>query len=285
MPKFAANLHYMFNEVPFLERFAAAAEAGFKAVEAQVPYHWPVDVLAERLQRHDLKMVLIDAKPGDWAGGERGLAAVPGRQEEFRGDLEAAIEYCRALGCDTLHTMAGVLSPGTKREEAEEVFVENLGYAADRLATYGITAVIEAINDGRDVISGGETYTTYGMRGFFLSQTSEAVRIMRRVGHDNLKLHLDVYHMQLMHGNLAETLKQTIGSVKHLQIAGVPGRNEPDVGEINYPYLFDLIDELGYDGWVGCEYRPATTTNAGLGWARAYGIEEKRVMQHAAEPS
>lgn len=272
MPKFAANLHYLFNEVPFLDRFELAAQVGFKGVEFQIPYDWPADVLAERLQRFDLSMVLIDTKPGNWAGGDRGLAAVPGRQDEFRRDLDATITYCRALRCDTVHTIAGVLPDGADRAEAEEVFVENLRHAAERLGEHGIKAVIEPINGGRDLIRGGEAYTTYGMRGFFLNHTRDALRIIGKVNHPNLFLHLDLYHMQLTDGNLAETLRQTISLVRHVQIASVPNRNEPDRGEINYPYLFDLIDELGYDGWIGCEYRPANGTLAGLKWAAPYGI-------------
>lgn len=276
MPKFAANLHYLFNEVPFLARFELAARAGFKGVEFQVPYDWPAEALAEQLQRHQLAMVLLDTKPGNWAGGERGLAAVPGRQEEFRRDLDAAITYCRALHCDTVHTIAGVLPDGADRQEAERVFVENLRHAAERLGEHGVKAVIEPINGGRDLIRGGETYTTYGMRGFFLNHTRDALRIIEKVDHPNLFLHLDLYHMQLTDGNLAETLRQTISLVRHIQIASVPGRNEPDRGEINYPFLFDLIDQLGYDGWVGCEYKPAATTLEGLTWAAPYGIRTDR---------
>jgi len=272
VPKFAANLHYLFNEVPFLDRFNSAAQAGFKAVEFQVPYHWPTDILAELLERHNLTMVLLDTTPGDWNAGERGIAALPGRQDEFRRELENTIRYCRALGCDTVHAIAGVLAEGTSREHAEDVFVENLTYAAQRLGEHGVTAVIEPINGARDLIMGGETYTTYGMRGFFLNHTRDALRIIERVGHPNLRLHLDLYHMQLTDGNLAETLRRTIHLVKHIQIASVPGRNEPDLGEINYRYLFSLIDELGYNGWVGCEYKPLKSTLGGLGWANDYGI-------------
>ncbi len=179
------------------------------------------------------------------------------------------------MGCSTVHTIAGVLRPGTSREAAEDVFVENLKYAAERLGQFGITAVIEPINGGHDLIKGGETYTTLGMRGFFLNHTRDALRIIERVGHDNLRLHLDIYHMQLTDGNLGETLRRTIDLVEHIQIASVPHRAEPDSGEINYPYLFDLIDELGYEGWVGCEYRPRKTTLEGLGWAAKYGISAK----------
>jgi 2-dehydrotetronate isomerase len=284
MPKFAANLHYMFNEAPFLDRFALAAEVGFKGVEFQVPYHWSTSVLAEKLQRNGLEMVLFDTKPGDWDAGERGVAALPGREEEFRRELETTIEYCRALGCGTVHTIAGVLTPGTDRSVAEQVFVENLKYAADRLGQYGVKAVIEPINGGRDLIRGGETYTTYGMKGFFLNHTKDAVRIIEKVGNPNLRLHLDIYHMQLTEGNLAETLRETIDLVQHLQIAGVPGRNEPSVGEINYPYLFDLIDELGYRGWTGCEYKPLNSTLEGLGWAQPYGITATAPVRTSQSP-
>lgn len=272
MPKFAANLHYMFNEMPFLDRFAAAAQAGFKGVEFQVPYGFPAEVLAARLTQNKLSMVLMDTTPGDWDAGERGIAALPGREEEFRHALETTIAYCSALGCDTVHAIAGVVPPGISREAAETTFVDNLRYAADRFAPHGITAVIEPINGGRDLIVGGETYTTYGMRGFFLNHTRDAVRIIEKVGRDNLRLHLDVYHMQLTDGNLAETLQQTMPLLQHIQIAGVPGRNEPDRGEINYPFLFELIDRLGYAGWIGCEYKPLTTTLEGLQWARPYGL-------------
>lgn len=272
MPKFAANLHYMFNEVPFMDRFELAASVGFKGVEFQVPYDYPMNDLAGLLEKHDLAMVLMDTTPGDWNAGERGIAALPGREGEFRGALENTIRYCQALKCSTVHTIAGVLQPGVDRAVAEDVFVANLKYAAERLGQFGITAVIEPINGGRDLIQGGETYTTFGMRGFFLNHTRDALRIIERVGHKNLRLHLDIYHMQLTDGNLSETLRRTIDLVEHIQIASVPHRAEPDFGEINYPYLFDLIDELGYEGWIGCEYRPGKTTLEGLGWAEKYGI-------------
>jgi hydroxypyruvate isomerase len=255
-----------------LDRFAMAAHAGFKAVEFQVPYDWPVEALVERLQHPSLKMVLCDTKPGDWNGGERGIAALPGREQEFRGDLETTVSYCRATGCDCVHAIAGVIKPGENRQAVEDVFVENLRYAAQRLGEHGITAVIEPINGGRDLIRGGEAYTTYGMAGFFLNHVRDALRIIERVNNPNLRLHLDFYHLQLTDGNLAETLRQTIVVIKHIQIAGAPGRNEPDVGEIHYPYLFDLIDKLGYEGWVGCEYKPLRSTREGSGWAKRYGI-------------
>ena len=208
MPKLAANLHYMFDEVPFLDRFAMAAHAGFKAVEFQVPYDWPVEALVERLQQYSLRMVLCDTKPGDWNGGERGIAALPGREEEFRHDLETTVTYCRATGCDCVHAIAGVIKPGESRQAAEDVFVANLRYAAQRLGEHGITAVIEPINGGRDLIRGGEAYTTYGMAGFFLNHVRDALRIIERVNNPNLRLHLDFYHLQLTDGNLAQTLRQ-----------------------------------------------------------------------------
>ncbi len=272
MPKFAANLHYLFTEVAFLERFAAAAEAGFNAVEFQVPYEWPPETLAEHLEASKLKMVLFDAPMGIWSAGDRGLAAVPGREEEFRASMEPTLRYARALQCDTVHIMAGVLADEARREEAERVYIENLRYAAAALEAAGVTAVIEPINKSFGVVQGGAAYTTQGMHGYFLNYSHQARALIERVAHSNLKLHLDCYHMQILEGNLARTLRECLPLIKHIQIAGVPGRHEPDVGEINYPYLFNLLDELGYDGWIGCEYRPRGRTRDGLGWAREFGI-------------
>lgn len=272
MPRFAANLHYLFNEHPFIARFAAARAAGFEAVEFQVPYDHPKEQLAAELDRYGLAMVLIDTPQGDWGKGERGLACLPGREAEFRAGVEQAIAYATALRCTTVHVIAGVLPEGFDRHAAEAVYVENLRFAAARLGEHGIVAVIEPINPGLDLIRGGETYTTLGMKGFFLNRTQDAVRYIEAVGSPNLKLHLDFYHMQLTEGHLADTVRQCQDLIHHLQAAGVPGRHEPSVGEINYPFLFDLLDELGYRGWVGCEYRPATGTLDGLGWAARYGI-------------
>ncbi len=272
MPKFAANLHYLFTEVPFLERFQAAAQAGFKAVEFQVPYDWPPEALADQLQRHQLQMVLFDAPMGNWNAGDRGLAAVPGREEEFRASFEPVLRYARALRCDTVHVMAGVLSDESRRAEAERVYVDNLRYAAEVLQGAGITAVIEPINKSFGVVQGGAAYTTQGMHGYFLNYSHQARAIIERAAHPNLKLHLDCYHMQILEGNLARTIKENLPLLRHLQIAGVPGRHEPNVGEIHYPYVFDLLDELGYDGWIGCEYRPCAGTRQGLAWAHRYGI-------------
>jgi hydroxypyruvate isomerase len=276
MPKFAANLHYLFTEVPFLDRIGAAAEAGFEGVEFQVPYDYPGRELRTRLDAHGLKMVLFDAPMGNWDAGDRGLAAVPGREAEFRAGLPKALEYADALGCELIHVMAGVVRPGIDYKEAERTYVANLRYAADLFRPQGVRAVIEPINRRLGVVSGGPSYTTEGMHGYFLNHTEHARRVIEAVGRENLALHLDVYHMQMLEGNLAETIRANIGKLKHLQIAGVPGRHEPSVGEINYPYLFALLDELGYGGWVGCEYRPIGNTLDGLGWAAGFGIGRRR---------
>ncbi len=276
MPQFAANLHYLFSEVPFLDRFEAAAAAGFKAVEFQVPYDYPAAELSARLRSNALKMVLFDAPMGDWGRGDRGLAAVPGREREFHDSLAKVIEYGNALECETVHLMAGVVGPGEDYKAAGRTYVSNLRHAASMLAGHGIAGVIEPINKKMGIVQNGPSYTTQGMHGYFLNHTDQARRILEEVGSSNLLLHLDFYHMQMLEGHLAETIRENIGLLRHVQIAGVPGRHEPTVGEINYPYLFDLLDELGYDGWVGCEYRPQGDTWLGLSWAAKYGIKRSR---------
>lgn len=272
MPRFAANLHYLFTELPFLDRFHAAAEAGFQAVEFQVPYDYAPRELRTRLDDNGLEMVLFDAPMGNWSAGDRGLAAVPGREAEFRASLSRVVEYGEALDCDTVHLMAGVVGAGQDHAAARRVYIENLRHAAAHLAPYGITAVIEPINRKLGIVQNGPSYTTEGMHGYFLNHTAQARAVIEEVGSDNLLLHLDIYHMQMLEGNLAETLRENLAILRHVQIAGVPGRHEPGVGEINFAFLFDLLDELGYAGWVGCEYRPANGTWAGLGWAQRYGI-------------
>ena len=276
MPQFAANLHYLFSELPFLERFEAAAAAGFNAVEFQVPYDYPAAELTARLRANALQMVLFDAPMGDWDRGDRGLAAVPGREKEFRESLAKVIRYGGALACDTVHLMAGVVGPGQDYKSAERTYISNLRHAASTLAEHGIVGVIEPINKKMGLVQNGPSYTTQGMHGYFLNHTDQARRILEEVGSPNLLLHLDFYHMQMLEGHLAETIRENIGLLRHVQIAGVPGRHEPTIGEINYPYLFDLLDELGYRGWVGCEYRPEGDTWAGLFWAAKYGIQGSR---------
>jgi 2-dehydrotetronate isomerase len=260
MPKFAANLSMMFQEIPnFLDRFDTAAKAGFKGVEFLFPYDHPPEAVAERLKRNNLTLALFNTVPGDWAGGERGLAALPGREQQFRDGVDLAITYAKAAGCKTLHTMAGLWPEGRDKAEGERVYIENLRWAADRVKPHGITAIIEPIN-------------TRDIPGYFLNYTGQACRIIDAVGRDNLQLQLDLYHVQIMEGDLATKMRALAGRYPHVQIAGNPGRHEPDVGEINYPYLFDLFDEIGYGGWIGCEYRPKGETLAGLGWAKRYGI-------------
>lgn len=273
MPRFAANLHYLFNEVPFLERFEAAAMAGFRGVEFQVPYDYPGAELRARLRDHGLEMVLFDAPMGDWNRGDRGLACVPGREAEFRASLDRVVEYAQALDCRTVHVMAGVVGAGQHPADCEPTYVANVRHAARRLSAEGITVVIEPINPKFGVVQGGPSYTTEGMHGYFLNTSTQAMRLLDAIDHPNAWLHLDCYHMQILEGHLAETLRACLPRLKHLQIAGVPGRHEPDVGEIHYPFLFDLLDELGYDGWVGCEYRPKGETLSGLGWGARYGLK------------
>jgi hydroxypyruvate isomerase len=259
VPKFAANLSFIFQEVGFLERFAAAAACGFKAVEYLTPYDHPPEAIAGQLSRHALEQALFNLPPGNWAAGERGIGALAGREQEFRDGVETAITYAKATKCRLLHAMAGVLPAGRDPAEAGRVYLANLRHAADRLATQGLTLVIEPIN-------------TRDIPGYFLSTTSQAMSVIERVDRPNLKLQLDLYHVQIMEGDLAHRIRVLAGHYPHVQIAGNPGRNEPDIGEINYLYLFDLLDELGYVGWIGCEYRPKGETRAGLGWARRYGI-------------
>lgn len=257
MPRFAANLSMMFTEVPFLERFGRAAAAGFEAVEFLFPYEHPPEAIAAELARHGLVQALFNLPPGDFAKGERGLASLPGREAEFRDGLETALRYARATGCRTLHCMAGLLPSEAERAAREALYVDNLRYAARRCAEAGITLVIEPIN-------------TRDIPGYFLNYQAQARRIVETVGEPNLKLQLDLYHCQIMEGDLLTRLQRHLAGVGHLQIAGVPHRHEPDTGEVNYRWLFDEIDALGYDGYIGCEYRPRGATSAGLGWFAPY---------------
>ncbi|HJV25318.1 MAG TPA: 2-oxo-tetronate isomerase [Aromatoleum sp.] len=255
MPKFAANLTMMFNETSFPERFVAAARAGFEAVEFLFPYeHRSADV-ARWLKDNALFNALFNMPPGDWAAGERGLASLPGREEEFRAGVATALEYAKALGTPCLHAMAGLLPAGADRAAHRVVYVENLRYAARALAPHGITLTIEPINP-RD------------MPGYFLTTQAEAHAIREEVGEPNLKVQMDFYHVQVVEGDIATKLRRYVEHVGHIQIASVPARNEPDDGEVNYRYLFRLLDELGYGGWVGCEYRPRGRTEDGLGWLK-----------------
>jgi len=252
MPKLSANLSFLFPELPFLDRFAAARAAGFSAVEFAFAYEHPADQVAAAAKAAGVEVVLMNLPPGDWDAGERGLGALAGREADFQAALDRAILYAEAAGCRRLHAMAGA-GPTAQ----EEIFVKNLAGAATRLADRGIALLIEPIN-------------VIDMPGYFLTLPEQARRIIERIDHPNLFLQLDLYHCQIMRGDLAHRIEAHLPLIGHIQIAGNPGRNEPDVGEINYPYLFDLMDNLGYRDWVGCEYKPAGDTVAGLGWARPY---------------
>lgn len=255
MPRFAANLTMMFNEVPFLQRFGAAAEAGFKAVEFLFPYEHTPEEIARQLKANGLENVLFNMPPGDWAGGERGIACLPGREAEFREGVIKAIGYAKALGTPRLHMMAGLVPAGADRAACRAAYVDNLRHACAEAAKHGIDVLIEPIN-------------TRDMPGYFLNFQADAHAIREEVGAANLKVQMDFYHVQIMEGDIAMKVRRTLPHIGHIQIAGVPGRNEPDTGEVNFPYLFGLLDELGYAGWIGCEYRPAKGTVEGLGWMK-----------------
>lgn len=257
MPKFAANLTMLYNEVDFLDRFAAAAKDGFAGVEFLFPYAYPKDELAARLKEHNLVQALHNLPAGDWAGGERGIACHPDRVEEFRAGVAKGIEYATALGCKQLNCLAGKAPEGVPEAELRRTFVENLRYAAPELAKAGIKLLAEPVNN-RDI------------PGFYLNRSAQAISIMDEVGSDNLYLQYDFYHTQIMEGDLTTTFRRLQSRIAHVQIADNPGRNEPGTGEINYPFIFGMLDAAGYAGWIGCEYKPAAATTAGLGWFAPY---------------
>ncbi len=257
MPKFAANLSFMYQEHAFLERFGAAAKDGFKGVEFLFPYAYQAKDIRARLTEHGLAQALFNGPPGDWEAGERGLASLPGREDEFRRGVGTALEYARVLGNERVHFMAGLIRPGEERARHRASYVRNLDYAARAAAAAGITVVIEPIN-------------TRDIPGYFLNRQDEAHAVCAEVGAGNLKVQMDFYHCQIVEGDLAVKLEKYIAGIGYIQIAGVPGRNEPDTGEINYPYLFERMDQLRYAGWVGCEYRPRGATSAGLGWIKPW---------------
>ena len=259
MPKLAANLSFLFQDIPFLDRFAAAAQVGFRGVEFVSPYDYAPEEIARCLSDAHVEQVLFNLGLGDWEAGERGLAALPGREQAFADSVEMALEYARVSGCVQVHAMAGVPPADTPLSECEAVYIHNVRAAATRLQSHGIRLLIEPIN-------------TRDMPGYFLNTPGQAWHIMAAVGSENLFLQLDLYHCQVMQGDLSHAIETHFDSTSHIQIAGNPHRHEPDVGEIHYPYLFDLIDRLGYGGWIGCEYHPRAGTVAGLGWAKPYGI-------------
>ena len=262
MPRLSANLSYLFTERPFLDRFEAAARWGFQAVEHQFPYtEAPESAIRERLRAHDLRVVLFNLPPGN--EGERGLGGLPGREAEFREGLDLALRYCRATGCPRLHAMWGVPDAETSLAESRATFVSNLREAAPRAAEAGVTLLVEPLNH-RD------------NPGYPLNRQADAHALVAEVGAPNVKVQFDLYHCQIVEGDVAPKLDRWVGgpdsNVGHIQIAGPPDRLEPDAGELNYDWLLARIDALGYAGWVGCEYRPAAGTEAGLGWARRWGI-------------
>ena len=255
MPQFAANLTMLFNESPFIERFAKARQAGFDAVEFLFPYPFTATEIKERLDQNQLKLVLHNLPAGDWDAGERGIACLPERKEEFRKGVAKGIEYAKVLGVNQLNCLAGKAPSGVDQKVLHETFIENLRFAADELQKENIRLLIEPIN-------------TFDIPGFFLSTTQQALDILSEVQSKNLFIQYDIYHAQRMEGELAATIEKNLGKIAHIQLADNPGRNEPGTGEIHYPFLFRLLDRLGYKGWIGCEYKPATTTEAGLGWLK-----------------
>jgi hydroxypyruvate isomerase len=262
MPKFAANLSMLWNELPFLDRFEAAARAGFTAVEFLFPYDFPAEQIAQRLQAHQLQLVLHNMPPGDWAGGERGTASLPGREDEFRAGVAKALQYATVLGSPHLHCMAGIPPAGVTQAQAYATLVRNLRFAADAAKRQGVRLLLEPINH-------------FDMPGFFVNRPRQAIALMDEVGSDNLFLQYDIYHAQRMEGELANTIQDLLPRIAHMQLADTPGRHEPGTGEIHYRYLFDFIDGLGYTGHIGCEYKPRDTnpggTDRGLAWVAAHG--------------
>lgn len=257
MPKFSANLSFLYADLPFLDRFAAAAKDGFRAVEYVGPYGFPAEDVAAALKSDGLTQALFNLPAGNWDGGERGIGCLADRVVEFQAGVETAIRYAQALGCDKVNCLAGIAPAGTTADERDAVLVANLKYAAPRLASAGIKLLLEPINL-RDI------------PGFHLSTTHHAERLLDAVGSDNLFIQYDVYHTQVMQGDLVPTYARLKDRIGHVQVADNPGRNEPGTGEISYGFVLSELDRLGYDGWVGCEYKPKAGTSAGLGWMKPY---------------
>ncbi|WP_136810824.1 hydroxypyruvate isomerase [Desulfosediminicola flagellatus] len=257
MPIFNANLSMMFQEVDFLDRFEAAAKAGFKGVEYLFPYDFEINQLLEILKKNNLKQVLHNLPAGDWGAGERGIAILPDRVGEFQEGVGRAIEYAKILGNTQVNMLSGIAPEGVSSDLLNNTFIDNVTFAASELEKNDIHLLIEPVN-------------TRDIPGFFLCGTQQALDVITAAGSDNIQLQYDIYHMQIMEGNLAPTMEKHISSIGHIQLADNPGRHEPGTGEINYPFLFDFLDRIGYAGWIGCEYIPATTTEAGLGWLEQY---------------
>ena len=269
MPRFAANLSMLYPEHDFLDRFAAAAADGFEAVEYLFPYAYEGVALARRLVDHGLQQVLFNAPPGNWEAGERGVACLPGREDEFRRGIDQALNYAQVLNCPRVHVMAGLAPSGIERARLAATYESNLAWAARQASSAGRDVLVEPIN-------------TRDIPGYFLNRQDEAHRVVQAIGAPNLKVQLDIYHCQIVEGDVAMKIRQYLptGRVGHLQIAGVPERHEPDVGELNYPYVFQVIDEVsaecGWQGWIGCEYRPRAGTSKGLAWLQNYRSASRR---------
>lgn len=256
MVRFSANISMLFTEFDFLDRFEQAAKAGFKAVEYMFPYAWEKEELARKLSENGIRQVLFNLPAGNWEGGERGIACLPGREGEFRDGVGRAIEYARALDCPLVNCLAG-LTPAADAKEVRSTLVENLRFAAEALQKEGIRLLVEPLNN-QDI------------PGFYLCGSRSALDLIDEVAHPNLYLQVDVYHMQVMEGNLMRTMEDHWGIIKHIQIADNPGRHEPGTGEINYANIFSFLEKNGYEGWIGCEYKPLNKTSEGLGWMASY---------------
>ncbi|ARP80461.1 hydroxypyruvate isomerase [Bordetella genomosp. 8] len=259
MPRFAANLTMLFTELPFMQRFEAAAQAGFEAVEYLFPYPFEKQELAAALNANGLAQVLHNLPAGDWDAGERGIACHPNREAEFRAGVGRAIEYATVLRSPQVNCLAGKLPDGVNRQDARTTLVENLRYAARELEKAGLKLLIEPVN-------------SFDIPGFFLTRTDQALTLLDEVGSDNLRIQYDIYHAQRMEGELGNTLSTHLSRIGHIQLADNPGRGEPGTGEINYHWLLRHIDAIGYTGWIGCEYKPRATTIEGLGWRSSAGM-------------
>jgi hydroxypyruvate isomerase len=257
MPKFCANLGFLFTEVPFLDRFAASAKAGFSAVEYSQPYDFPATQISEILQQNQLEQVLFNLPAGNWEAGERGIACLPDRVGEFQDGLELAVSYAQCLGNRLINCLAGIKPDDVPHDLAWETLLGNLRFAGKEFRKAGLTLVVEPIN-------------SFDMPGFFLNTSTDAMRAIDATGDESIQLQYDIYHMQRMEGELSDTIKRLLPRIGHMQCAGVPGRTEPDQGEIDYKHVFGLLDQLGYQGCIGAEYKPVASTEAGLGWMQQF---------------
>ncbi|MBR9786466.1 MAG: hydroxypyruvate isomerase family protein [Vibrionaceae bacterium] len=257
MAKFAANLTLLFTEVPFMERFEKAHRAGFKAVEYLFPYAYEPQELADKMQQFGLEQALFNMPPGNWDAGEKGFAAIPGREDDFKASVETALMYANKLNCKKVHAMSGIVDERFTREQHVETFIANIRYAADKFVEHGIELMLEPLNS-RDVPN------------YFIAHQRDAVELIKQINRPNVKLQLDLYHAQIMDGDLSTLIREVATYTGHIQIASVPERHEPSEGELNYPHLFNVLDDSGYQGWIGCEYNPRNTTEEGLYWVKPY---------------